>query len=102
MWRHRFPSSHALQSVCLTGLRRLALAGGAPTGFFVTAHPKGVSACRKRLFQWLKPILSSHKTSELKLRPRKSVLDRKSTRLNSSHVAISYAVFCLKKKKNKT
>src|SRR5690625_5766506 len=28
-------------------------------------------------------------------------LDRKSTRLNSSHVAISYAVFCLKKKKEK-
>src|SRR5436305_7786101 len=27
------------------------------------------------------------------------VLDRKSTRLNSSHVRISYAVFCLKKKK---
>src|SRR5437870_9332442 len=26
------------------------------------------------------------------------LLDRKSTRLNSSHVAISYAVFCLKKK----
>src|SRR5437870_11260056 len=26
------------------------------------------------------------------------ILDRKSTRLNSSHVAISYAVFCLKKK----
>src|SRR5690606_39973101 len=29
-------------------------------------------------------------------------LDRKSTRLNSSHVKISYAVFCLKKKKKKT
>src|SRR3712207_8289260 len=28
-------------------------------------------------------------------------LDRKSTRLNSSHANISYAVFCLKKKKNK-
>src|SRR5690242_20914747 len=27
-------------------------------------------------------------------------LDRKSTRLNSSHMSISYAVFCLKKKKN--
>src|SRR5437773_9626344 len=27
--------------------------------------------------------------------------DRKSTRLNSSHITISYAVFCLKKKKNK-
>src|SRR5699024_12794407 len=28
--------------------------------------------------------------------------DRKSTRLNSSHVSISYAVFCLKKKKNQS
>src|SRR5690242_20991198 len=27
--------------------------------------------------------------------------DRKSTRLNSSHMSISYAVFCLKKKKNR-
>src|SRR3989442_5688976 len=35
------------------------------------------------------------------LRPREAWLDRdrKSTRLNSSHVRISYAVFCLKKKK---
>src|SRR5438876_3606848 len=30
-----------------------------------------------------------------------AVLDRKSTRLNSSHPSISYAVFCLKKKKKK-
>src|SRR5258708_21466029 len=30
------------------------------------------------------------------------VLDRKSTRLNSSHQIISYAVFCLKKKKPRT
>src|SRR5262245_62462313 len=29
-------------------------------------------------------------------------VDRKSTRLNSSHLGISYAVFCLKKKKHKT
>src|SRR3712207_7699027 len=39
-------------------------------------------------------------------RPRRRLpparwLDRKSTRLNSSHANISYAVFCLKKKKNK-
>src|SRR5215510_15200455 len=32
---------------------------------------------------------------------RHETIDRKSTRLNSSHVAISYAVFCLKKKKKK-
>src|SRR2546426_6660410 len=30
---------------------------------------------------------------------RRATLDRKSTRLNSSHLVISYAVFCLKKKK---
>src|SRR5205085_8014476 len=30
-----------------------------------------------------------------------AILDRKSTRLNSSHSQISYAVFCLKKKKTK-
>src|SRR2546427_8403096 len=34
-------------------------------------------------------------------RPRRSFRDRKSTRLNSSHSQISYAVFCLKKKKIK-
>src|SRR2546426_3092699 len=32
---------------------------------------------------------------------RAGIEDRKSTRLNSSHLVISYAVFCLKKKKNK-
>src|SRR5256885_11103822 len=38
-----------------------------------------------------------------RLRPARrarGVRDRKSTRLNSSHLVISYAVFCLKKKKN--
>src|SRR5256885_6900684 len=34
------------------------------------------------------------------LREEPELLDRKSTRLNSSHLVISYAVFCLKKKKN--
>src|SRR5438874_9524075 len=33
---------------------------------------------------------------------RGALVDRKSTRLNSSHVEISYAVFCLKKKKKLT
>src|SRR2546430_9005174 len=33
------------------------------------------------------------------MRPEKPTEDRKSTRLNSSHSQISYAVFCLKKKK---
>src|SRR5207249_11415694 len=37
--------------------------------------------------------------AEVRLRPFDEI-DRKSTRLNSSHVSISYAVFCLKKKKD--
>src|SRR5947207_9136579 len=35
----------------------------------------------------------------LAMHPAIDILDRKSTRLNSSHTVISYAVFCLKKKK---
>src|SRR3712207_7660218 len=35
------------------------------------------------------------------IRTHRSGVDRKSTRLNSSHANISYAVFCLKKKKHK-
>src|SRR5438552_7934716 len=46
-----------------------------------------------------------HRRSRGALRGREARLhrdrDRKSTRLNSSHQIISYAVFCLKKKKNK-
>src|SRR5437899_7857788 len=37
----------------------------------------------------------------LRRNPRRLPQDRKSTRLNSSHLGISYAVFCLKKKKKK-
>src|SRR5205807_4027776 len=41
---------------------------------------------------------ATRSSSQSKLRNDR---DRKSTRLNSSHLVISYAVFCLKKKKNK-
>src|SRR5690606_42144365 len=49
------------------------------------------------------PVCSLHSlTSVMEWREQTgfTLLDRKSTRLNSSHVKISYAVFCLKKKKN--
>src|SRR5690554_1509701 len=41
---------------------------------------------------------SGHESSSLVMGSFKELTDRKSTRLNSSHVRISYAVFCLKKK----
>src|SRR2546426_4039186 len=40
-------------------------------------------------------------TKKTSSRQRATIGDRKSTRLNSSHLVISYAVFCLKKKKKK-
>src|SRR2546430_11115750 len=46
--------------------------------------------------------LTSNNTVEVNGRrlEAKDIVDRKSTRLNSSHSQISYAVFCLKKKRN--
>src|SRR5690554_7614953 len=41
----------------------------------------------------------SHIVHKMKVEVGTQIKDRKSTRLNSSHVRISYAVFCLKKKK---
>src|SRR2546426_2070431 len=46
----------------------------------------------------IRPELLLHRRTEGEFQLRE---DRKSTRLNSSHLVISYAVFCLKKKKNK-
>src|SRR3712207_7375616 len=44
-------------------------------------------------------LASSARGRRLRRRARLTLRDRKSTRLNSSHANISYAVFCLKKKK---
>src|SRR5260221_1594196 len=45
------------------------------------------------------PVVAPHAAGGAPEHGRAAV-DRKSTRLNSSHTVISYAVFCLKKKKN--
>src|SRR2546426_6867248 len=50
--------------------------------------------------QALAAVRQGNATSAVLLNPTK--VDRKSTRLNSSHLVISYAVFCLKKKKTIT
>src|SRR5947207_4985588 len=51
-------------------------------------EPAVLSELLREAERWAAELLESH-------------LDRKSTRLNSSHTVNSYAVFCLKKKKNK-
>src|SRR5256885_6903768 len=58
--------------------------------FGLTRHPFGKDLAPEDLF-------GSAANRELEV--RLGHLDRKSTRLNSSHLVISYAVFCLKKKK---
>src|SRR5204863_3969491 len=71
-----------------------AESGVADAGLSTTAQPAasaGASLCATRLSGKLKGEIA----------PALAAGDRKSTRLNSSHVEISYAVFCLKKKKKK-
>src|SRR5699024_11453906 len=67
--------------------------------FFISCTPEVTSACLHASGE------RSCKSPNIKLWMTKGSgpfrLDRKSTRLNSSHVSISYAVFCLKKKKDK-
>src|SRR3712207_8342642 len=67
-------------------------------------HP---AAARGRGGRPARPPRADLRARPRRLRPRpegrrrhRLLLDRKSTRLNSSHANISYAVFCLKKKKN--
>src|SRR5690625_6537893 len=79
-------------------IRQKLFVGGVP---FV--HAKGVTHLIQTLFIALTNRIHIYIGMFLidrdKLRTKSKAEDRKSTRLNSSHVAISYAVFCLKKKK---
>src|SRR5690625_6789731 len=78
--------------------QKLATLASAPAIVFVTAFEQyAVEAFEVEAVDYLvKPVRPDRLAQALE-RAR----DRKSTRLNSSHVAISYAVFCLKKKKNR-
>src|SRR5437773_3868322 len=57
---------------------------------------EGRGECRDRVELTLVVVLGPDELAEV--RQRGPQPDRKSTRLNSSHITISYAVFCLKKK----
>src|SRR2546427_8416320 len=67
------------------------------TTLFRSVRTQSAPRPRRRWPATLPAATSAHDRRQLTGRA-----DRKSTRLNSSHSQISYAVFCLKKKKNKT
>src|SRR2546426_5148344 len=72
-----FPYTTLFRSLYLTAIPACAAQGSAPFA---------------PLEQWRAAVLAGDSSA---------LTDRKSTRLNSSHLVISYAVFCLKKKKKR-
>src|SRR5690242_15607232 len=82
----RSPGSRSCSHAALIAAIRATPSGPATSGWYFCA--------RRRYAAWITSSSASESTWR--------TLDRKSTRLNSSHMSISYAVFCLKKKKNAT
>src|SRR5204862_6354284 len=73
-----------------TEIYTLSLHDALPISWSNRALGSSGAACRRYMSMLMRCPLGKATT-----------IDRKSTRLNSSHVEISYAVFCLKKKKKK-
>src|SRR5205814_5509979 len=108
-----------LLGLSLTGVAPANIAAALP-GIVARSSPFGELAYRYTLAHWKALATLAGSWNQLRLLPnaaagfneadraqqliddqRREAGDRKSTRLNSSHLGISYAVFCLKKKKTK-
>src|SRR5256886_4204661 len=101
-----FQAEDGIRDLTVTGVQTCALPilmanGRSLIARRTTATEVGGSVCvsmtkDSRRRPWIPPFLLMSSTA------RMTPSDRKSTRLNSSHSQISYAVFCLKKKKTPT
>src|SRR5206468_5787132 len=91
---HSFPTRRSSDLAAL-GLLAFSAAAQEMQIRLVTAFPENM-AWSQALVKWSERVNAQGK-GLVKI----NFIDRKSTRLNSSHDQISYAVFCLKKKKNK-
>src|SRR5258708_9706749 len=79
-----------------TEIYTLSLHDALPISFLVLVRSDfDILEIRNEETYWWKSATTGRATKSI------ASIDRKSTRLNSSHQIISYAVFCLKKKKNK-
>src|SRR5256885_6509284 len=81
--------------MCKVGTSALGAAAAASH----TASLAGNDAVYEAVFRRY-GVLRAHSITDFFALAASAYIDRKSTRLNSSHLVISYAVFCLKKKKN--
>src|SRR5699024_12662452 len=75
------------------------------TGEYIFEQAEHNEEVEQLIIDWVDTLCIGIFNMAVTLNPQKiliggGVRDRKSTRLNSSHVSISYAVFCLKKKNN--
>src|SRR3712207_7514145 len=84
-----FPYTTLFRS-CAPGAIGVCIGGDRTSGY---VHAK------EQLFRTLDDVNPDPRLAELEASIMGEAKDRKSTRLNSSHANISYAVFCLKKKK---
>src|SRR5207253_10068331 len=92
--RHSCIFSFSFHATSPTEFYTLSLHDALPICVFV-----GICSSCRRLQESPGVGLGGEQFLYLATHARVRAIDRKSTRLNSSHVAISYAVFCLKKKK---
>src|SRR5690554_7057973 len=91
--------SHAKGSYIYStdGKKHLDFVAGVSACTLGHQHPRVVTAIKDQLDKYLHVMVYGEYIQKPAVDFCK-LLDRKSTRLNSSHVRISYAVFCLKKK----
>src|SRR5699024_12329113 len=88
-------SLHDALPICQNGRRFKE--DGEPMFTLTSQDRHGVAILKSSRTEYGKKVRKDYEDGKIK--ESRHNIDRKSTRLNSSHVSISYAVFCLKKKK---
>src|SRR5205807_9372337 len=90
---HSFPTRRSSDLYCLARSKQMPRKLTATSSTPWAGRTIDLATWRRRSNSSSAPSSSSPRI------PPSTIIDRKSTRLNSSHLVISYAVFCLKKKK---
>src|SRR5690625_6794172 len=95
----RIPGPFRISLAISSILRALAEKSSERRTFKLACAAALLTGCPPKVVTWLSggSVLNTFKISDEAIKAPIGIPDRRSTRLNSSHVDISYAVFCLKK-----